>query len=183
VNDPIGRNLILLLLITASIFGGEHFLRDEEPLTVCELLAASSSFTGKVIAVRGIQVATDEGAWLKADDCKPIVTKRYTWPAAIWLDMSRTRLEAAHFSYKRLQDDIARINEQLRQLGVVPKRRQIVLTYIGRFEAVLDKDKRVDEVNGVPRGIGLGHGNWAPAEMVVKEVRDLTVRTDATLPR
>lgn len=175
MNKIFGRILVLLLLIAAAMFGGEQISKNEGPLTVCELLAAPSMFKDKVIAVRGIQVATDEGAWLKGDNCAPIVTKGYTWPAAIWLDMSRTRLEVEHFSYRRLHADIARINGRLRRLGVDAKKRRIVLTYVGRVEVISDMSKRVDEVNGVPRGMGLGHGNWAPAQMVVKAVRDLVV--------
>ena len=62
---------VVLLLITALTIGGEHFSKDKRPLTVCELLAASSVHNGKVVTVRGVQVSTDEGAWLKADSCAP----------------------------------------------------------------------------------------------------------------
>jgi hypothetical protein len=74
-----------------------------------------------------------------------------------------------------LHADIARVNGRLRRLGVGLKKRRIVLTYVGRFETIPDLSRCVDQVNGVPRGVGLGHGNWAPAEMVVKAVRELTV--------
>jgi hypothetical protein len=77
--------------------------------------------------------------------------------------------------HKQLYADITRVSGRLRRLGVGLKKRRIVLTYVGRFETIPDLGRRVDQVNGVPRGVGLGQGNWAPAAMVVKAVRDLTL--------
>jgi hypothetical protein len=89
--------------------------------------------------------------------------------------MSENSTKSAGFSVTALHADIAKINDQMRRLRVDAQHDTILLTYVGRFEMLQDLPNRVEDFNGHTRGLGLGHSNWAPAQMVIKGVEDLSV--------
>src|SRR5438552_613986 len=99
----------------------QHICSEDRPLSVCEALSSPMKLNDKIIAVRGVQVATDEGVWLKGVNCDPITTKGYTWPAAIWLDMSKDRLDSANFDFAQLSADIVKVNREMARLPIASK--------------------------------------------------------------
>jgi len=145
---------------------------EERPLSVCEVLGSPEKFNGKIVAVRGLQSATDEGGWLEGIDCAPLVTNGYRWPTVIWLEMSASRLEALNLDFRKLGAETAQLNRSLKAAFDLSRDRMIV-TYVGRFYMLEDLAARVDTYNRTGRG--LGHANYAPAELVVKQVKDLSI--------
>jgi hypothetical protein len=153
----------------------------DQVLSVCEVLSSATRFDGKIIAVRGEQVATGEGAWLKAGSCKPLLAKGRSWPSAIWLDMSQSRAESLGFDLTALSADLARINRLMERLHFDKKRDRAILTYVGRIQIIPGIQSTVTN-HETAGSMGFGHLNWAPAEIVVKAVKDLFVERSDRIP-
>jgi hypothetical protein len=67
---------------------------------------------------------------------------------------------------------VRRINSEIAKRHFDPSRDRLWLTYVGVFKAY------DDELNRSLRG-GFGHMNVAPAELIVREVRDAVVEKAA----
>ena len=150
------------------------------PASVCDLLANPQSFNHKLIAVRGVQVATGEGVWLDGNGCtKRITAGGYQWPDIMWIELSdRVRREAG-FNVEPLRTDVARIDAQLKKQDFNPRRDRLWITYVGRFETYDDFEHHVLRDSAGSRGIGFGHLNSAPAMLIVTAVRDAFVERRA----
>ena len=144
-----------------------------EVMSVCDALTRRISLNHKIVAVRGIQLATDEGAWLQGVGCgKSITVNGQEWPTFIWLEMSARRRKAAGVEAVELETSVKRINTAIAKRGFDPKRDRLWLTYVGVFETDDESGQHVDNAGAGAGQIGFGHLNAARAQLIVKGVRD-----------
>jgi hypothetical protein len=137
----------------------------DRPLTVCEVLQRGSEFNHKLVAIRGIQMGTDEGAWLDGKGCQGIRTVGRT-QAIIWLETAANRRVAAGFEPVDLARSAQRINAEISKAHYDRRRDQLHLTYVGLFQMADSEETR---------GEGFGHLNSAIAALIVKDVMDVVV--------
>jgi hypothetical protein len=71
------KRLLALAILVASILPLESFQNEPQTISVCDVLRDPVQFNGKMIAVRGFLVSTDEGSWLKGDCKETLVTWGY----------------------------------------------------------------------------------------------------------
>ena len=146
----------------------------QNTVSVCDALKRRVSLNHKIIAVRGIQLATDEGAWLKGLDCgESLAVGGHAWPTFIWLELSTRSRSAAGFGSTDLDASVKRINAEIVKRGFDPKRDRLWVTYVGMFETDDESGQRVDD-SGRSQA-GFGHLNSAHAQLIVKDVRDAVV--------
>jgi len=143
-----------------------------KPLSVCEALRQRDALDNKIVSIRGVQNGADEGAWLLGSDCGVIRTDAREWKSIIWLETSRPSMRAAGVWPNDFWDSVRRINSEIAKRHFDPSRDRLWLTYVGVFKAY------DDELNRSLRG-GFGHMNVAPAELIVREVRDAVVEKAA----
>ena len=142
------------------------YAAESRVISVCEALRSARDLEGKLVSVRGVQVATGEGAWLEAKNCT-LPHDQNSWPNMIWLEMSGSAVDSAGFSSANLSKQIAEMNSRLEKNAFDGGHDRIQITVIGRFHAVSGKKGAV---------AGLGHMNGASAEIVVKDLKDMLVQ-------
>ena len=158
----------ILLIFLMAMEQGKPLRQPTATLSVCDVLASDPTrLNGKVIRVRGLLAATDEGTWL-IDKCKThLVTKGLEWgnSLSIYVDASD---EAIYRSW-------AKIGEKLKRLHVQQGRDDVWITVTGQLETRASMD---DEVVQMPFGLaklGFGHMGGSPAEINVISVDDVTI--------
>jgi hypothetical protein len=67
------------------------------------------------------------------------------------------------------------MNAELAKQAYDPKRDRLVLTYTGLFKTYDELGKHVLPDSDGPRGLGFGHLNSAPAEVLVRDVTGLVI--------
>lgn len=147
-----------------------------DTISVCGALKRRMSLDHKIVAVRGIQLATDEGAWLKGLDCgESLAVGGHAWPTFIWLEMSTRSRKAAGFGSIDLDASIKRINAEIAKSGFDAERDRLWLTYVGTFETDDESGKHIEGGDAGRSQAGFGHLNTAHAQLIVKDVRDPVV--------
>jgi hypothetical protein len=166
---------IVLALATCSLasFGQDKAAdRKETPLlAVCDVLSKPLEYDGKLIRIRGIVEATDEGAWLVSADCPgAVVTFMYAWPSEIWLEApmpGKAYLHPIDFWYD-FANELKR-NEAYRRLMPPVDPDCLAWTFTGLFETRKDWSKAYATYpNGTSKFLGFGHRNTSPAELILK---------------
>ena len=167
----------------------ESPLKQQKPLTICELLTHRGEFADKLVTVRGELKAGPHGGWLEADpDCKyRLVTKGVTWRNKIWLQYPNNRSpeasDHADFGFDRLTE--IKLNSIVSGLGFDSTNDHLFETVIGLFRTFSDRDldSRVNP-NFPPgtylRTLGFGAGADAPAKLLIKARKDPVVVHGAT---
>ena len=71
-------------------------------VSVCEMVANDpTKLNGKVVAVRGMLVTTEEGDWLGSKGCdRHLVTKGLSWPSILEVQLDDSN--SARQSWKRM---------------------------------------------------------------------------------
>jgi hypothetical protein len=164
---------LALLLVAFYLFAAPR-KPEITAISVCTALADRIRLNGKIISVRGYEESTDEGSWLKGD-CKTHVTADgHDWPDLIWLSIShRDTLDTIPF-----QTDVNalhRFGDITAKAARSGHKYRAWVTYEGMFETEGDLQIGGDKV-GPSFGVGFGHLNGAPAQLVIKTVRDLKIQ-------
>ena len=140
-----------------------------EPHTVCELTSNLKEYNGKTIAVVGWLGATMEGAWLLGEDCgQKLRTNDFVWPNTLWL-----QLEPSAPAMARAESliDESLVRQKLTEVAARTKSpsKQIELAVLyGRLET-MDTFETYIGGDGKVHGIGFGHLNSAPAQLVFSD--------------
>jgi hypothetical protein len=158
-------------VLAALLAGSTVVNAGDAPLSVCDVLARRAELNHKVIAIRGVELSTDEGSWLTSPSCASTVIQGREWPAMIWIELGTTDREKAGFHAEPYDTEVKQIQAELEKQHYDPKRHQMWLTFIGRFETYNDLG---------PRSRGFGQLSSAPAAIIVNEVRDLVLRDTKT---
>jgi len=139
-------------------------------LSVCEVLQDPAKYNGQMIAIRGVVSLTDEGAWLTGHECqRPLITGGYKWLMLIWLTAPTHPDVRGTVNFERDDQSFLRYGEVLQREKYDPARDVLWVTHYGLFLTYSDLERHVRRYpSGEQRGIGFGHLNWAPAELVVK---------------
>ncbi len=156
---------ILTILISSNMIISQSIqINPQEPYTICYLLHNMNSYTGKVIRVRGEWRA--QSLW---DEC-PIQfqTEDHKWPNAIYLVVK----EMLHTTDKPV-DWAFGINDFSQLLfQTLHYKLPVYATFEGRLDtrAVLLKYPNNDrQAPG-----GYGHLGYYPAQLVVRQISDIT---------
>ena len=148
----------------------------DETVSVCDALRRRDALHSKLVAIRGLLLATDEGGWLLGRDCgEAIIINGRAFRSAIWLEMSGSSRRAAGVWSPDLDASIKKINLEIAKRKFDPQRDRLSVTYIGVFEAYDGQD------NHALRD-GFGHLNAAPAQLIVKDIRDAVVEAGPKPP-
>jgi hypothetical protein len=151
------------------IMAGVSACASDETVSVCDALRRRNALHTKLVAVRGLLVATDEGGWLLGRECgEAIMINGRAFRSAIWLEMSGASRRAAGVWSTDLDASIKAITLEMEKRRFNAQRDRLWVTYTGVFEAY------DDESNHALRH-GFGHLNAAPAQLIVKEIRDAVV--------
>jgi hypothetical protein len=166
--------VILAVLIIGAM--PLHGLQPEpEVLSVCDILRDPVQYNGKIIAVRGFLVSTDEGSWLHGECKEPLITNGYKWASMIWPE-SPTSGFALHKA--PFEEDVLAQREMwaTRDREITDRRDRLWVTYIGLLETRPTMNLEVFvRPNGQRQPVGFGHLGGAPAQLLVKTVKDVVV--------
>lgn len=156
---------------------------DGTVIDICDVLRNPVSFNGKVVAIRGFFSDTDEGNWLMGECPVPLSTAGYVWKSHIFLipPGSNFVLHATEYSedtaaLKAFADKLKRRKDPIRD--------KVLVTVVGKIETRENLEMEVyRDRDGRVRPAGFGHMNGAPAQLVLKTVRDVSIVPFAERPR
>jgi hypothetical protein len=170
-------------LALINIFG--MFLlwgQDPQPrgssFSVCDVLANRIEYNERIVEVRGI-VKGGHGAWLVASsDCHyQLTTRGVHWPNIIYLVYpdNHSKIESYHADFEADWKSIRKAERHERAMASNVDTDLIVRTYVGLFRTYEDLGSRVNP--GIPGALRLGFGplGEAPAQLVIKSVKDVQV--------
>jgi hypothetical protein len=168
--------LLLASVVTFALAPGIAQESDPETITVCDALRDPLQYNGKIVALRGYLVSTDEGSWLNGD-CKERLktTSDLEWPNAVWVGGPRSA--AIHnLTFERDERAMEQVRKQIAQAAKGLERYRIWVTYIGLFETWTNIKAAVYlDKSGSPRLAGFGHLGSAPAQLFIKTAEDAVV--------
>lgn len=160
---------ITVIIVTAPSYGwAQQGTTDKEPrVTVCELLANMQKWNGRLVEVEGTFRSGTLYIW---DSCPTAITvKGHTFQNVIALADPSVRGVAVHkIPFQRDEASWARFIEATYSEALSGN--SLVVTVVGVFETRLDVEQLI-RGDGLPWGFG--EQNMAPAQLVVREVRDL----------
>jgi hypothetical protein len=176
----IGRSLTLNLARIVAYFAASLILfvafspliADEKPpsKTVCEALDEIIALDGQIVAIRG-EVNGFQGGWIEGKNCeRHIEVRGHPFPDRIAItsptSLARVHIPSFGASRKSVTDLNSALGEAIRRHGVV------VATLIGLLETRLDRNQLISRSG---QRIGFGHLGHAPAQLLLKEVIDITI--------
>jgi hypothetical protein len=148
-----------------------------EKVTVCEALANPLKYDGKMILLEGEIHGTDEGGWLTATACPTqFMTGGHVWPNFVFLQdpTDKHNLHKVDFEY-----DFGAEKHFLSESDKLEKKnpgRKLRWVYEGLFETRTDWDSAlVTDRSGGKRYVGFGHLGEAPAQLIVKAIRAVSL--------
>ena len=161
-------NFVLGCFLVANLQTSDHV----PTLSVCEALSQAQHLNGKLITLKGLLLATDEGGWLIAERCtNPFMTDDFTWSNSIYLrDPSNGGgIHPVSFTFdNRSAKQALKAAENLKRRN---PGQPIYWLYEGLFETRKTWERsKLTYPSGKSRYIGFGHGGDAPAQLVTKAV-------------
>jgi hypothetical protein len=135
--------------------------------SVCEVLQNLKALDHTTISVRGVLVGGEHGSFLSGACGRHITTKGFTWPDVIWLTNPRDS-KGMFTADKKAHEQV---RNEIRQLRLRPKDK-LVLTYVGTLETRDLGESVVVNRAGDLVGFGYGPDSDAPAQLIVKTVKD-----------
>jgi hypothetical protein len=157
---------VFLTVVIAMQAGDSQ--RSRITMSVCDVLTDDpTKLNGRVISVRGVLGATDEGMWLSGECKTHLVTKGLAWGNDLSVYVPAAEENVAR-SWDRLSDNLKRRHADI-------KRDRIWVTIVGRLET---RKSIEDEVVQTPHGLsraGFGHLGGSAAEINVISVEDVVV--------
>ncbi len=157
-------SICILFLLSGSI-------AQSQTMTVCELISSLGQYNGQMVTVRGLETG-GEGLFLSGTDCrKHLITDGYVWPDAISIIYSsaRARLHDVEF-----ESDMSSEQGAIRAIKNMGYRKgdKVFVSITGVLETYEDLRAYVSTRNGKKFGMGFGHDNYAPAQLILKRVGD-----------
>jgi hypothetical protein len=157
------------------------------PLSVCDLIVRRTELSGRMVTVRGAVAVGGHGVWLAASrDCAyKLMTRGVVWPNIVYLTYpdNQSRNPSDHAGFKVDWRAVHRADNEAVKGGYDPKANHEVATYTGLFETYQDLDNRVTP--NIPGAVRLGFGPLlgAPAELLIKSVKDVVIVWDSQTNR
>src|SRR5437667_8635362 len=145
-----GKRIRIMLFL----LGAPATLASDRVISACDAISQRDVLRDKLVAVRGFQIATDEGTWLEGSNCEPVVTNGFVWRSSIWLELSDDWRSTAGVATGQLATSTRHINAQLAKWHFDPKRDRLSLTYIGVLKTFDDLGKQVIRDGASSRGNG-----------------------------
>src|ERR1035438_2189475 len=168
----------ILLCVAVSIAASARAADRLPVMSVCDVIARRTEFSGQVIAVRGEVEAGGHGVWLRASrECAyRLITRGVVWPNIIHLTYpdNQSSDPADHAPFEVDWTALRRADQVALQAGYQAGVDGEVVTYIGLLVTYLDLEKRVTP--NLPGALRLGFGPpGAPAQLLVKSAKDVVV--------
>lgn len=167
---------VSLLWVTAGVVLASE---PQGPVSVCELMAHRAELDRHVVLVRGAIGGGGHGTWLVASPTctHRLTTRGVTWPNIVFLTLpnNQSKDPAFHADFAPDMRAIERANRDAVRAGYNGKDNHMVATYEGLLVTYLDLAERVSP--GVPGALRLGFGPLvgAPAQLLIRTVKDVTV--------
>lgn len=168
--------------VTIATLLAQVALKQETPLSVCELITNRAKYHRQMVNVRGDVYGGVHGAWLAAPPgCQyKLTTRGIEWANVIFLayPSENPRNVDEYAAFRVDWQSIRRTEETVKHAGFNPAVDHTVKTYRGMFITYLDEDldKRVNP--DIPGAFKLGFGPVgleAPAQLLIRTVRDAVV--------
>jgi hypothetical protein len=168
---PLRTGIWTFAILVAAVQGAEP-----EVISVCEALTHPNLYDHKLVSIRGVQIASMEGGWLKGQNCEgAFITNGYIWPSILWLETSESARAAAGIQGPALESSLKSGNKELKRRGFNNDRDRLMITYVGLFEAYDDSAQEFHPDGHSTRANGFGHLNGAPARIIVSDVKDAVI--------
>lgn len=172
------RILSPLLLVTFAMAQTDKASGGKPKLhTVCDILRAPLQYNGQIVRVRDSLDGTDEGTWLKGENCPGVlVTDGHVWPSAIFLQTPNSNPHAhIHpIPFKYDSESERRIKSKYQQLRIRLPDRCIAWTFTGLFETRQNwSEAKITYYNGTSKLVGFGHLGDAPGQLILKSTDDV----------
>jgi hypothetical protein len=168
----------LVVALLVLLFPGDR-QSEVKVLSVCDVLADLLAYRGKTIAVRGEYVGTDEGQYLRGEECaKPLVTSGYVWGKRVSISLevpTSPEVEDPIVPAPPVSVDAA--TKKAFQESARDSTLGVWVTVVGRLETRTTFE--IVNHGGTLRPYGYGHLSGCPAQLVYTEIRDGEVRRDA----
>lgn len=157
------------------------------PLSVCDLIIHRTELSGQMVTVRGTVAVGGHGTWLAASqDCAyKLITRGVVWPNIVYLTYpdNQSKSPSDHAGFEVDWSAIRRADKEAVKGGYDPKANCEVATYTGLFVTYHDLEDRVTP--NLPGALRLGFGPslGAPAELLIKTVKDVVIVRDSQINR
>jgi len=148
---------------------------DGRRLTICELMADLSAYKNLVVTVIGEYNSDPERSSLGATACKkPFTTFGYEWPSALQLRRVGGRDTPSKVPFDPDSASIESFDRAVRSLTAMTVQGCLEIT--GMVQVREDYTPTFRMANGKMRGLGFGHMNALPAQLIIKSVRVLSLQ-------
>jgi hypothetical protein len=163
------RILAVFICFVSPVLSAQSQAAAPRILTVCDVLSKPLFYDGELVRIRGEVVGTDEGTWLKGEECPGVmVTDGYVWSSVISIEFPGTHFQIHPVDFEYDFSLLQRLTPRYKKLRRRLPDRCIAWTYTGMFETRKEWSKMM---NGNPRGFG--HLGGAPGELIIKSEDDV----------
>jgi len=176
----VARMLTLAILLLHTTWTGTAMqARAETPnerrLTVCELMADLNAYSNRVVTVVGEYMSDPEHFSIGAESCEqPFKTFGYEWPTALQLRLVGGRDTPSKVPFEADTASIESFYHAVRELKALSVQGCIEVT--GMVQMKDDYSPTFTMRGGQKRGLGFGHMNSLPGQLIVKTVHVLSLQ-------
>lgn len=150
---------------------------DGGPLTIWELIQRRLEFNGRMVVVRGAVGVGGHGIWLApVGECTyKLVTKGVPWPNVINLKYPTIKSQDPddRADFNPDWTALRRADREALHAGHDVRVNHMIATYTGLFRTFQDLENRVSP--GVAGALRLGFGPGAPAQLLIKTIKDVEI--------
>jgi hypothetical protein len=168
------RLAFLVMLGVGGMYGGPA---EPKALSVCEVLTNLSDYSGKIVTVSA-RIRLRGDVFLGAEDCRVVIEQNglrledfiaIAWPRSPIIQKEGIAVPFSHDddSFKRLEKALGSQENQGRAVYVIVE---------GLLETREPGQPLVVMRPGGPMPTGFGHLGQAPAQLIIKTVREITFR-------
>src|SRR6266545_2956544 len=167
--------LIWALMRTSSV--AETPRRASDILSVCSVIENLRGYRGKLITVRGELVRTEEGSYLRATWCRPLLVEGYIWPPE---SVRISLIPPSSPEVEEPKQPLPSVHVDPRSAHTLTRKVRdedacILETVTGRLETRVHFES-VLWGNGKRMPYGYGHLNLSPAQLVYTRIEDVEVK-------
>ena len=144
-----------------------------QPLTICEVMPDLTAYNNQVVTIKGEYLFDPEHSSISATCKQHFTTFGYDWPSALQLRRVSVDDDPAKIPFVPDSESIESFHRAVGSVKALTVQGCIVAT--GMIRTKDDYSPKLRMSNGQMRGLGFGHRNAFPGQLILKSVRVISL--------